>query len=166
MIRESEQKVYDILAQLDINFERHDHMPVYTMEELNLVDLGIKGEDCKNLFIKNRKGDQHFLVIVPSAKRIDLKKLGEAIGATGLSFASEERLKKYLGLTAGAVSPFGLINDIAKEVNVVVDQSLTTADYVNFHPNVNTATLTLSAQDFFKFLHWCENKILFVDLVY
>ncbi|MEL7565066.1 MAG: prolyl-tRNA synthetase associated domain-containing protein [Dehalobacterium sp.] len=163
---ESEQKVYDILAQLNINYEKHEHMPVYTMEELNLVDFGIKGEDCKNLFIKNRKGDQHFLVIVPSAKRIDLKKLGEEIGATGLSFASEERLKKYLGLTAGAVSPFGLINDIDKEVNVVVDQSLTAVDYVNFHPNVNTATLTLAAHDFFRFLHWCQNKILYVNLVY
>jgi Ala-tRNA(Pro) deacylase len=58
------------------------------MEELNLADLGIEGEDCKNLFIKNRKGDQHYLVVVPSAQKIDLKKLGEKIGAVGLSFAS------------------------------------------------------------------------------
>lgn len=165
MIQESEQKVYDVLEQLGIKYERHEHKAVYTMEELNLADLGIKGEDCKNLFIKNRKGNQHYLVIVPSAQRIDLKKLGEKIGAVGLSFASEERLKKYLGLTPGAVSPYGLINDKDKEVQVVVDESLTSADYVNFHPNVNTATITVSAQDFFRFLKWCGNKVFYVNLL-
>lgn len=165
MITDSEQKVYDILNHLDINYERHEHGPVYTMAELSLADLDIKGEHCKNLFIKNRKGNQHYLVVVPGEKKIDLKKLGEAIGTVGLSFASEERLLKYLGLTPGAVSPFGLINDKNKEVIVVIDQSLTKADYVNFHPNVNTATITLAGQDFFKFIKWCENNLLYIDLV-
>lgn len=165
MIQEAEEKVYDVLRQLEIDYERYEHMAVYTMEELNIADLGVKGLDCKNLFIKNRKGDRHYLVVVPGAQRINLKSLGAALDAIGLSFASEERMRKYLGLTPGAVSPFGLIHDQAKEVNVVLDQRIVDADYVNFHPNVNTATITLSAQDFLKFLHWCGNKTYFIDLL-
>jgi Ala-tRNA(Pro) deacylase len=165
MMQDDERKVYQVLKQLEIHFERHEHQPVYTMGELFMADLGIKGEDCKNLFLKNRKGDQYYLVVVPSARKINLKKLGEKIGAVGLSFASEERLKKYLGLTPGAVSPYGLINDRKKEVQVVIDQSLTQAEFVNFHPNVNTATITVSVTDFFRFLAWCGNKVYYVDLL-
>ena len=109
MIRESEQKVYDVLEQLGIKYERHEHKAVYTMEELNLADLGIKGEDCKNLFIKNRKGNQNYLVIVPSAQRIDLKKLGEEVkvvgkvGRDGLGEFMINSLRAH-GIDAGGIS--------------------------------------------------------------
>nr|WP_148137940.1 prolyl-tRNA synthetase associated domain-containing protein [Candidatus Formimonas warabiya] len=161
---EAEQRVYEILDQLHIPYKRYEHGPVYTMEELRIADLGIEGEDCKNLFVRNRKGDKHYLVIIPGPQKVDLKKTGDALGAIGLSFASEERLKKYLGLTPGAVSPFGLINDREKEVEVVLDESLTRAAYVNFHPNINSVTITVTYEDFLRFLDWCGNKVHFVPL--
>jgi Ala-tRNA(Pro) deacylase len=71
---------------------------------------------------------------------------------------------RYLGLEPGAVSPFGLINDNQKEVRVVIDQDLKNADRINFHPNVNTATIGIDFTDFEKFLVWCENNLLYLKL--
>lgn len=164
MINEHEQKVYDILKLLDINYKRYEHKPVYTVEEANELDICISGQHCKNLFLRNRKGDIHYLVILDDTKKVDLKSLSKQIGSSNLSFASEERLDKYLGLKPGSVTPFGIINDIESEVTVLVDKDLVKADIVNFHPNVNTATIGVSYKDLEKFIKWHKNKVEYVDL--
>jgi len=154
---EKENKVYEVLKSLEIPFEVHFHPPVYTVEEAEEHWGDVKGTHCKNLFVRNKKGNRHYLVILESSKRADLKELNRQLGEDRLSFASPERMMRFLGLEPGAVSPFGLINDSGKEVQVVVDKDLKTADWVSFHPNVNTATLTLSFEDFERYLEWCGN---------
>jgi Ala-tRNA(Pro) deacylase len=156
---DKEKKVYEVLKSLDIQFEVHQHPPVYTVEEAEEHWENVKGTHCKNLFVRNKKGNRHYLVILDSSKRADLKELNRQLGEDRLSFASPERMNRYLGLEPGAVSPFGLINDSGKEVQVVVDKDLRTADWVSFHPNVNTATLTLSFKDFERYLEWCGNSL-------
>ena len=159
MTEEKEKKVYEVLKSLDIQFEVHQHPPVYTVEEAEEHWGDVKGTHCKNLFVRNKKGNRHYLVILESSKRADLKELNRQLGEDRLSFASPERMIRFLGLEPGAVSPFGLINDSGKEVQVVVDKDLRTADWVSFHPNVNTATLTLSFEDFERYLEWCGNSL-------
>jgi Ala-tRNA(Pro) deacylase len=162
MITQEEKKVYGVLAELNIPYTRYEHPPVYTIEEMKRLNL--PDSMCKNLFVRNQKGDKHYLVILEHTKKADLQKLAEQIGSGKLSFASEKRLQKYLGLKPGSVSPFGLINDSEKEVEVVIDKDLADSGEVSFHPNVNTATVTISYGDFEKYLKWCKNSITYVRI--
>lgn len=164
MINATEQKLYDILNLLGIKYIRYEHNPVYTIEEANKLDICISGQQCKNLFLRNRKGNVHYLVILAESKQVDLKFLSKQIGSTNLSFASKERLYKYLGLKPGSVSPFGIINDIEREVIVLIDRDLISTSIINFHPNVNTATISISYIDFQKFIEWHENEFYYIDI--
>ncbi len=112
------------------------------------------GLHCKNLFVRNKPGKRHYLIVAEHLKPLDLLALSHTLGDTRLSFASDERMARYLGLQPGEVSPFGLLSDEKQEVIVVLDEDVTRADSVNFHPNVNTATLTVVHSDFLKFLKW------------
>jgi Ala-tRNA(Pro) deacylase len=159
---ESEKKVYQVLKELGISFVKHDHPPVFTVEQAELHWHNITGAHCKNLFLRNKKGNRHYLVILEHLKNADLKVLTGKLGEDRLSFASAERLQKYLGLEAGSVSPFGLINDSGRDVTVIIDQDLKKAEKVNFHPNVNTATLGISFSDFEKFLAWSAHAVRFL----
>ncbi len=161
---ENEREVLRVLQELGIPFARHEHPPVYTVAEAERYWEGIEGAHCKNLFLRNQKGDRHFLVILEHERRLDIRRLGEILQVGKLSFASDERLAKYLGLASGAVSAFGLINDRSREVEVVVDESLKEAGQINFHPNVNTATLTIAFEDFLKFLAWSGHPVRYVRL--
>jgi Ala-tRNA(Pro) deacylase len=104
------------------------------------------------------------LVLISGAKRLDLKNLEKLLDETRLSFASPERLMKYLEVSPGSVSPFGLINDLEKSVTFIADNELLTHDELALHPNINTQTLILKTEDFKRFLLWAKNKILFLDL--
>lgn len=158
---EREVQLYDFLNELGITYARCEHPPVYTVEEAKNYWKDMEGTQCKNLFLRNNKGNEHYLVVLEQSKKVDLKQLAEKTGAGKLSFASADRLNKYLGLETGAVSPFGLINDRDKAVRVVLDKSLKHGELINFHPNVNTATITLSYQDFELFLARRGNELLY-----
>lgn len=166
MVSEKEKKVYEVLDNLNINYKKYEHLPVFTIEEANELDIDINGHHCKNLFIRNRKGNQHYLVIIEESKKVDLKELALKLKSTPLSFASEDRLDKFLGLTPGSVTPFGLINDTNGEVIVVIDEIYRSEEGISicFHPNINTATIELSLEDFDKYLQWCGNKVLYVEI--
>ncbi len=157
--QEVERKVLEVLDNLQIPYEIHHHPPVYTVEEAEEHWKSIKGTHCKNLFVRNKKGKRHYLVILESRKRADLRELNIQLGEDRLSFASPERLKRYLGLEPGAVSPFGLINDKDKVVQVVLDKDLKEAKWVSFHPNINNATVTITFKDFEKYLEWRGNPL-------
>lgn len=163
MIAQEEKRVLDTLEELNIPYARMEHVPVYTIEEFEKIGNMPKSV-CKNLFVRNQKGDRHYLIILENSKKADLGRLADQIGSGKLSFASEKRLAKYLGLKPGSVSPFGLINDSGKEVMVVVDKDLESMGEVSFHPNINTATLTVSYKDFVKYLDWCKNKVVYVQI--
>lgn len=159
-----EGNIYKVLEDLAISYEKHEHPAVYTVEEAVAQWKGIKGAHCKNIFVRNKKGSRHYLIIVEHLKKIDLTPLSKRMGQSRFSFASPERLKKYLGLEAGSVSPFGLINDTKREVEVLIDSDLKDVEFINFHPNVNTATLTISFSDFRKFLEACGNRVTYLAL--
>ncbi|KKP66611.1 MAG: YbaK/prolyl-tRNA synthetase associated region [Candidatus Moranbacteria bacterium GW2011_GWE2_35_164] len=140
--------IYKILKDLGISFKEYNHPAVFTVEEALLHKGEIDGAKIKNLFLRNKKGDKHFLFITDAFKDIDLKKLSEVTGERKLGFASLERLQKYLKLTPGSVSPLGIINDVSKEVTILLDKELLyNNDKLNFHPNINTSTIQISKDD-------------------
>ena len=147
-----ETKVLDALARLDIAYERFEHPPVATVAEAEVHWKDIDAVHCKNLFLRNQKGDRHYLVIVSHAKRADLRRVADQVGDGKLSFGSPERLMRYLGITPGSVSPFGLLNDAERHVRVYIDREVMQATRVTFHPNDNRATLMLSVADFKRYL--------------
>ena len=135
------QEIYALLASKGIAYEALEHEAVYTMEDMDKAGITAKGGVCKNLFLRDAKGKNHFLVTVPEERRVDLKALLEKLGSTKLSFASAERLSTYLGVAQGCVSPFGVLNDERCSVTVVFDQSLQFSKAVGIHPNDNTASV-------------------------
>jgi Ala-tRNA(Pro) deacylase len=161
---EQEAGVVARLAELAIPFTRHEHPPVATVEEASLHWVGIDATHCKNLFLRNQKGNRHYLVVMTASKKADLRAVADQIGDGKLSFASPERLMTHLGLTPGSVSPFGLINDREHEVRVVLDRDFQTSARLAFHPNVNTLTFTIAAADFKRFLEACGNSIQHVAI--
>ena len=143
---------FQFLAENGIAYERHDHPPVYTVDEASRLVPPLPGAKTKNLFLRDKKGKQHYLVVVPAGKRVDIKALSEVIGSNRLSFGSPERLKKYLGVEPGAVTLFAIFNDPEHLVELIVDQSLWQAAAFQFHPLVNTATLVISRKNLNRFI--------------
>jgi len=105
-------ELYKRLNELQISFEYHEHPPAPTIEIAMQYWKNIDATHCKNLFFRNHKGNKHYLVIFDCSKNLDIHSLEKILKQGKLSFASEQRMKKYLGLLPGSVSPFGLINDI------------------------------------------------------
>lgn len=157
-----EETVVRALAALGIVVARFEHPPVFTVAEATEHWAGIDATHCKNLFLRNKKGNRHYLIVLEHQKSADLKRLAEQIGEDRLSFASPDRLAAHLGLQPGAVSPMGLLNDGALAVQVVLDADLRRAERVAFHPNVNTATIVLAWADFERFLESTRHLVRFV----
>ena len=154
-------ELYAYLDGMGISYEVEEHAPVFTIDEMR--ELGIKGSVCKNLFLRDAKGRQHFLVVLPGDRQADLGALAAALGSSKLSFASEERLMKHLGLTKGSVTPLAVIQDPDHTVQVLLDESLTGMDRLGVHPLVNTATLWISGSDLLRFVRSCGNPVKIVS---
>ena len=159
-----EEAVVARLRELGIAFTRYEHPPVATVDEAERHWAGIDATHCKNLFLRNQKGTGHYLVILEAAKQANLRAVADQVGDGKLSFASPERLMTHLGLTPGSVSPFGLIHDRQHAVRVVIDRDLKSAARVAFHPNINTATLTIAYSDFQRFLDASGNTVQYVTV--
>jgi Ala-tRNA(Pro) deacylase len=156
--------VYAALDALGISYERHEHPAVFTADDASKFWDPIPGVQCKNLFLRNKKGDRHYLVVVAIAKRVDLKDLVRIVADDRLSFGSADRLMAKLGLTPGSVSPFGLINDADGSVRVLIDRDLEGADRLIFHPNINTASVVVSWSDLERFLATRANRVSVITL--
>jgi Ala-tRNA(Pro) deacylase len=159
-----QDKVYEMLKELGIEYEMMEHPAVFTIEEMDQLGITEKGGVCKNLFLRDEKGKRHFLVVLEKDKTADLKKIRDQIGSTRLSFASADRLAKHLKLTQGEVTPLGVINDEAHAVEVVLDKDIQGKDSLGFHPNTNTATVWISFDDLMKYLNHFGNKVKFVKI--
>jgi Ala-tRNA(Pro) deacylase len=157
-------EVYAVLDRLGIEYERFEHPPVFTADDAAAHWGSIPATAVKNLFLRNKKGDRHYLVILAIAKAADLRKLVKVIGDDRLSFGSPERLLAQLGVTPGSVSPFGLIHEGSNGVEVIVDEELRGADRLIFHPNINTASLTISVPDLERFLATRPNRVRWLRL--
>lgn len=151
--------VYNYLKEHNIPFEVTEHKPVFTIEDMEEAGICALGDVCKNLFLRDQKGKRHFLVCALENTAVDLKKLGDKLG-TKLSFASDERLLKYLGLIPGSVSPFGLLNDKDHAVELVLDKGIQGKSKLGFHPNENTATVWINYKDFKKYIDSLDYDIV------
>ena len=159
-----QRELYEILEQLDIPFEYHEHPPLATIEDAKIHWKNYNSGRCKNIFFRNHKGNRHYLVILEHLRKLDIHDLEKRLHQGKLSFASDQRLKKYLGLDPGSVSPFGLINDKEKHVYLFIDEKLNESERLAFHPNVNTASIVVSKSDFLKFLEYTGNSYEFIKL--
>lgn len=156
--------VLSALDDLGIAFESYEHPPVFNTEDVEKHWRDIPGTPVKNLFLRNKKGNHHYLVIVGVDRRVDLNELVKVIGDDRLSFGSAERLMEKLGLTPGSVSPFGLIHPGSGDVEVIIDARLRGAERLLFHPNINTATLTVSFADLETFLEARGNRVRYLEI--
>ncbi|MCL5286067.1 MAG: prolyl-tRNA synthetase associated domain-containing protein [Nitrospirae bacterium] len=158
------QKVYEALKDLDIEFQVYDHPPISHRGEAFHFPQAIEGGRCRNLFLRNSGGKNHYLVILELDVPLDLGILSQRLSEKRLGFASEERLMRVLGVLPGSVSPFNFLNGKGKDVFIIVDQALLRHEKLVFHPNENTASLVLSVKDFKKYLQTLGNRIEFLDL--
>jgi Ala-tRNA(Pro) deacylase len=140
------------LASLGIATETVRHPPLFTVDQSKALRGSLPGGHTKNLFLKDKK-DRLWLVTAEEDRPIDLKALGPLLGAQGrVSFGSPERLMRHLGVTPGAVTPFGLANDTEGQVRFVLDAGLLRHDILNLHPLTNEATTAIRREDFLRFL--------------
>ncbi|MFX0030915.1 MAG: prolyl-tRNA synthetase associated domain-containing protein [Candidatus Hermodarchaeota archaeon] len=140
------------LAQHNIQYTLHTHPAVFTVPEAKIHTGHIPGSHCKNLFLKNKKTGQLFLVTIPYDKRLDLNQFRRMIGAPKVRFAGPEDLLEVLGITPGAVSPLGLVNDTDDQVIFLVEEEIWNAEEICCHPNVNTETLQMPGSEFQKLI--------------
>ena len=161
---ENREKVTGVLKSLNIEFQIHEHPPLPTIEIAIEFWRSIPAQHCKNLFFRNHKGNRHYLVILDYLHALDIHDLEKRLKQGKISFASDQRLDKYLGLKAGSVSPFGLINDTDNHVYIFMDENIKNSEFISFHPNENTSTLVLRFSDFEKYLKWTGNGFSFLQL--
>ena len=154
------------LVKHEIEYVLHTHPAVFTVPEANIHCGHIPGTHIKNLFLRNKKTDEYYLVTIPSEKRLDLKAFRKLIGAPKIRFASAEALFEILGLTPGAVSPLGLVNDTKHRAIFMLEKELWDAEVLCAHPNVNTATLQIKKKDFRNFVDATETEIRLMELPY
>lgn len=156
--------IYEFLAENHIEYRRHDHPAVFTVEQALRHVPPLPGARTKNLFLRDRKGLRHFLVVVGYEKAVDLKALTPLLGVSKLGFASPERLQRCLGVDPGSVSIMGVANDTNQEVEVIVDRDLWGAEAFQCHPLVNTSTLVISRDDLQRFLDATGHQVRVVDI--
>ena len=145
---EKEQRVYEFLDGLGIDFVYLDHQEEFSMGDAADADEAIGVVGAKNVFLRDKKRRNYFLILVNGTKRIDLKQISELTGIKKLTFCHEDDLDEVLGLTPGAVTPLGLLNDPEGRVQLIIDESLRDEELFAMHPCVNTVTIRMSNQDF------------------
>ena len=162
---EENEKVYAALDSLGIEYKVINHPEVHTIEEMDALGVFTDGEVCKNLFLRNANGKTHYVVSMLKDKHPDIQNVIRAqLGCSRLSFGSDERLMKHLGLKPGAVSPFGIINDEDHDVNLVFDSDLKKVDgLVGFHPNDCTAFVWLKFSELVRFIKPYGNDVYYID---
>ena len=145
---EKEQRVYEFLDELGIDYLYLDHQEEFSMGDAADADEAIGVVGAKNVFLRDKKRRNYFLILVNGTKRLDLKQISELTGIKKLTFCHEDDLDEVLGLTPGAVTPLGLLNDPEGRVQLIIDESLQDEELFAMHPCVNTVTIRMSNQDF------------------
>jgi Ala-tRNA(Pro) deacylase len=156
--------VLSYLNDRNIPYDLYEHPSVPTVEEALPYWKDIDSAHCKNLFFRNHKGNRHFLVILDHRRQLNIKDLEQKLKQGKISFASPKRMERYLGLGAGSVSAFGIINDHENHVHLFIDEALQSSARISFHPNENNATLVISFASFLRFLESSGNSYEFIAL--
>ena len=146
---DKEIRVYDFFDKLGVKYQRIDHEAAMTMEACEEIDqtLGDNTIICKNLFLCNRQETDFYLLLMPGDKPFKTKDLSAQIQSSRLSFAKPEYMEKYLNITPGSVSILGLMNDLEKKVNLLIDEDLLKKPYFGCHPCINTSSLKFTTED-------------------
>ena len=157
----NKQQIYDYLQENSIWHEITEHKAVYNMAELAEVPCPYPEADAKNLFVRDDKKQNYYLITVKGEKRVNLKAVRKAQGTRNLSFASAEDLMERLGLIPGAVTPLGVLNDETRSVKVFLDRDfLQEPGLVGVHPNDNTATVWLKTEDLIRIIREHGNEVV------
>jgi len=151
------EKVLEVLKNLKIEFQIFEHPSIPTIESALEYLKNIEARHCKNLFFRNHKGNRHYLIILDYKRSLSIYDLEKRLKQGKISIASDQRIEKYLGLKAGSVSSFGLINYESHHVHLLIDETLRSSGYISFHPDENTFTIVIRFNDFEKFLIWTGN---------
>ncbi len=158
------EEVYKYLDSLNIKYKKVEHKAVFTMEEMSKLNLEDDAEVVKNLFIRDDKKQNYYLILVKGDKRVNLKELRNNLGLRPLTFASEEDLEKYLGLKKGSVTILGILNDTEHKVKVLIDNDIKIFKEIGAHPNENTASIWLTLEDIEHILKLNNVNYNFIDL--
>lgn len=160
-----EMEVYDLLEKLDIPYIRVDHEAVPTIEACREIDVLLGIDMCKNLFLCNRQKTEFYLLLMPGDKPFRTKELSAQIGSARLSFAREEFMEEFMGLTPGSVTVLGLMNDKDCRVRLLIDREIAESEYIGCHPCINTSSLKLRTKDVLeKFLPYIKHEYMMVEL--
>lgn len=155
----SKEEVYLKLKELNIEYLKIDHIPIYTIDEANNLDIENKEYIAKNLFLRDDKKRNYYLLVVKSNKKIDLNDLKNKINSRRLSFASEIDLEKYLKLKKGSVTPLGVLNDVERKVKIIIDEDILKEEIVGVHPNDNDATVFMKTKDLIRIIELNGNLV-------
>jgi len=155
---------YQFLSDHQVQYTRHDHPAVYTVEDVHRLVPEMDAAKTKNLFLRDGPGKRHFLVIVPGDKRVHIKSLASVLGVKRLSFGSPDRLNKHLGVDPGSVSLLAVYHDRDHAVEVAVDRELWEESAFQFHPMVNTSTLAVTKADIIRFLEKTGHEMKIISV--
>ena len=158
------EPVFEFLAAHDIEYSVYEHPEAPTIEIARQYWHADGSKHCKNLFFRNHKGNRHYLVVFDSERTMAIHDLEQRLHQGKLSFASAERMEKWLGLRPGSVSPFGLVNDKENHVHLFLDANLRKEASLSFHPNDNTATVVISQEMFQRYLEAIGNTYEYIEL--
>lgn len=161
----NKQEVYDFIKSKNIWHEITEHEAVFNMDELSKIEVPYNDCDAKNLFVRDDKKENYYLITVKWNKRVDLKEFRKRYDVRPISFASAEDLMKYLNLIPGSVSPLGLLNDKERKVKFYLDDSFFEDDkIIGIHPNDNTATVWLKVDDLINIIKEHGSKIEIINI--
>ena len=157
-------ETYQYLAEHGVAYEVTEHAAVYNMEELDAIELPYPDRDAKNLFVRDEKKQNYYLITVRGDKRIDLNAFRRAHGLKRLGFARPEELEHFLKLIPGAVTPLGLLNDEERAVTLFLDAAFADGGLIGVHPNDNTATVWLKTEELVRLIREHGNAVNVVEM--
>ena len=161
----NKEQIYEYIREKNIWYEITEHKAVYSMSELNDIEIPYPEGDAKNLFVRDDKRNNFYLITVIGSKRADLKRFRKENGTKPLTFASEDDLNEILGLKAGSVSPLGLLNDKDLRVKFYIDSDFFKGkSIIGVHPNDNTATVWLKTEDLINIIKEHGSKIEIINI--
>lgn len=161
---ERRQKVFDWLDRHGIAYTWYEHPEAPTIEIARRYWRDDGSKHCKNLFFRNHKGNRHYLVAFDCEQNLAIHDLEHRLRQGKLSFASQQRMERWLGVRPGSVSPFGLINDPEGHVHLFLDRNLERFPAYSFHPNDNRATVVIARSEFLRYLAAVGNTYEFIEL--
>ena len=162
---EKEMRVYELLDELHIPYERLDHEATMSVDSCEEVERILNIKICKNLFLCNRPKNIFYMLMMLGNKKFKSGNISKQIGSSRLSFADEEYMEEFLDIKPDSVSILGLMNDINNNVKLLVDKDLLKEEYIGCHPCINTSSLKIKTEDIFsKFLSYVNHEVTYVDV--